>query len=295
MLVKPKAKNARAKRFLTNREPKIIENPKTPLFIRGSATSQVILDTLKDLYSLRKPDALNFSKKNEIHPFEDETSLEFLSRKNDASLFALGMHSKKRPHNLVLGRLFDHHILDMIELGVENSVPMREFKTQACAMGMKPLMVFNGEAFNQNEELVRLKSILLDFFRGEVADMVSLKGLEHVITVTASGAEDLVYFRVYTVALKKSGTRQPRVELEEMGPSLDLRVRRVREPSDDMWKQATRVPKEVGVKKTKNISRDGLGDQYGRIHLGKQDINKIQTRKVKALKKNRDPKAMDLD
>ncbi|KAJ1995793.1 rRNA-binding ribosome biosynthesis protein rpf2, partial [Coemansia thaxteri] len=82
----------------------------------------------------------------------------------------------------------------------------------------------------------------------------------------------------------------PRVELEEMGPSLDLRVRRVRAPTDDMWKQAIKTPKELNVVKTKNISRDGLGDKYGRIHMGKQEIGKIQTRKVKALKKHLDAK-----
>ncbi|KAJ2113283.1 rRNA-binding ribosome biosynthesis protein rpf2, partial [Coemansia sp. RSA 922] len=119
MLLKPKAKNARAKRFLVNRDPKIVENGKTALFVRGSTTSQVILDTLKDLYSLRKPDAINFTKKNEIHPFDSETSIEFFARKNDSSLFAVGMHSKKRPHNLILGRTFNYSILDMIELGVE--------------------------------------------------------------------------------------------------------------------------------------------------------------------------------
>ncbi|ORX70264.1 Brix-domain-containing protein [Linderina pennispora] len=293
MLLQPKAKNARSKRFLTNRAPKVVENAKTAIFVRGSTTSQVILDTLKDLYALKKPEAINFTKKNEMHPFDDETGIEFFARKNDSSLFAVGMHSKKRPHNLILGRTFNFQIMDMIELGVERCTPMREFRTQACAIGMKPLMVFNGEAFGTDPQLVRLKSILLDFFRGEDADMVSLKGLEYVITVTAgpagaNGETGLVFFRAYTTQLKKSGVRQPRVELEEMGPALDLRVRRVRQPAEDMWKQACKVPKELKQVKVKNISRDGLGDKYGRIHLGKQDINKIQTRKVKALKKKLD-------
>ena len=50
--------------------------------------------------------------------------MEFLSQKNDASLFAFGTHSKKRPHNLVFGRLFDHHILDMVETGVAGAWPL---------------------------------------------------------------------------------------------------------------------------------------------------------------------------
>ncbi|KAJ1735035.1 rRNA-binding ribosome biosynthesis protein rpf2 [Coemansia biformis] len=293
MLQKPKAKNARSKRFLVNREPKVVENAKSAIIVRGSSTSQVILDTLKDLYALRKPNAVNFTKKNEIHPFDDETGVEFFSRKNDCSLFAVGMHSKKRPHNLILGRTFNYQLLDMIEMGVEKCATMKDIGAQSCAIGARPLMIFNGESFAQDEKMILLKNLLLDFFRGEEADRLSLKGLEYVITVTTgppgpNGEPGLVFLRTYTVDLKKSGVRQPRVELALMGPSLDLRIRRIRFPADDMWKQAIRVPKEIKETKVKNISRDGLGDKYGRVHMGKQDISKLQTRKVKALRKRLD-------
>lgn len=51
-------------------------------------------------------------------------------------------------------------------------------------------------------------------------------------------------------------------------------------------KEACRKPRELKVTKKKNISTDGLGTTHGRIHMGKQDISKLQTRKLKGLKKS---------
>jgi ribosome production factor 2 len=39
------------------------------------------------------------------------------------------------------------------------------------------------------------------------------------------------------------------------------------------------------VKKVKNISKDTFGTQHGQIHIPKQNIDKLQTRKMKGLKK----------
>lgn len=50
-------------------------------------------------------------------------------------------------------------------------------------------------------------------------------------------------------------------------------------------KEACKKPKELKPVKKKNISTDALGNTHGRIHLGKQRIDKIQTRKMKGLKK----------
>ena len=49
------------------------------------------------------------------------------------------------------------------------------------------------------------------------------------------------------VLLKKSGSRTPRVELDEMGPSLDLVIRRTKLASDDLYKRSMRVPKAAKV------------------------------------------------
>ena len=113
---------------MDKRAPKLIENPKQALFIRASTASQQTQSILQDLFLLKKPDATNFSKKNVIHPFEDSSSLEFFSEKQDASLFVVASHSKKRPNNLTFIRTFDFKVLDMLEIGVTNYVGCKEFK-----------------------------------------------------------------------------------------------------------------------------------------------------------------------
>lgn len=47
--------------------------------------------------------------------------------------------------------------------------------------------------------------------------------------------------------LKKSGSRNPRIELEEIGPSIDFKLRRVKLASEDLFKLACRKPKELKV------------------------------------------------
>ena len=42
------------------------------------------------------------------------------------------------------------------------------------------------------------------------------------------------------------------------------------------------------AKQKKNVETDIVGDKIGRIHLGRQDLNELQTRKMKGLKRDRD-------
>lgn len=69
------------------------------------------------------------------------------------------------------------------------------------------------------------------------------------------------------------------------GPRVDFTLRRSKLPDEDLMKEACRKPKELKTTKKKNMSTDGLGNTQGRIHMGKQKIDKLQTRKMKGLKK----------
>lgn len=46
------------------------------------------------------------------------------------------------------------------------------------------------------------------------------------------------------------------------------------------------------AKPKKNVETDVVGDKIGQIHLGRQDLNELQTRKMKGLKRGRD---LDID
>jgi ribosome production factor 2 len=81
---------------------------------------------------LKKPDGIPFSKANlNLHPFEDATALEFWSQKNDAAFIVMGSHSKKRPNNLTLARMFDHQVLDMLEVGVDMVQTIADVKVRS--------------------------------------------------------------------------------------------------------------------------------------------------------------------
>lgn len=80
-LEKPKSKAHQ--RFLENRDPKLIENDKKCLFLRGGNTSELTTKVMKMLFQFKKQTGVQFHQKNMLRPFEDPSSLEFFSSKND--------------------------------------------------------------------------------------------------------------------------------------------------------------------------------------------------------------------
>ena len=282
-----KPKTRRGKRILEKSQPQIIENTKKLLVLKGNKTSDVVNSVLRDIAMLSKPQCKVFSRNNDVLPFEDVGSLEYFGTRNDCSLIAFGSHNKKRPNNLVLGRLYDEHVLDLYEFGVEECISIqdasrnsRDHRTKA--VGSKPMMVFIGEQWESDFKYAKVQNLLLDTFRGVKVEKLNLKALDHVIACTV--ADDTIFIRVYTIRFKKSGSKVPQVELGHMGPFWNLSLRRTQLASDDLWNLACKQPKQARIKKTKNISETVVGDKVGRIHMDRQDLSKMAVRKVSALR-----------
>ena len=190
-MVLKKAKTNLGKRALMKKAPKLVETEgKMCVMLHGGKSSQVLKNLITDLSVLKKGECHKMTRKNDgIRPFEGggETSLEFFAQKADAGAFVLGTHQKKRPDCLTVGRFFDYHLFDMVELLVRNYKPMDSFGSvgNGAVLGSKPCMVFLGDRFETEPALRMAKNVLMDIFRGKPATRINLKGVDRVIICTA--------------------------------------------------------------------------------------------------------------
>ena len=123
-----------------------------------------------------------------------------------------------------------------------------------------------------------------------------------MIALSAGEVEDLnndkvlplVHFRVYKLKSYKSG--QNYQELNWMKLVLVLILKLVEELLLlQMLKKKLLKPKQLEAKVKKNVTTDFMGDKVAQIHVGKQDLSKLQTRKMKGLKEKYDQESEEED
>lgn len=212
----------------------------------------------------------------------------------------------------------------MLELLVvqDTARTLGQFKGQKCDVGIKPLLSFSGAQFESPtpNEYTLAKSMFVDFFRGAETQKIDVSGLQLLISFFAGedgpeGEPAQIHMRCWKIVTKRSGQKVPRVEVEEIGPRIDFRVGRIKEADATMRKEAMKRAKGSEVfptpfmvlscsfvhipidllltlprsqaKPKKNVETDVVGDKMGRIHLGRQDLDELQTRKMKGLKRSR--------
>ena len=288
-------KTKRARRKLAELQPKVIENTKSLLCIKGNKTSEIITECLNDFALLHKPYSKQLLKHNNIQPFNDSSSLEFLGKKNDSSLIVFGQHTKKKPHTVILSRLFDYTIFDMIELQIDTShyISINEFsqlkkRVATVRIGSSPLLLFQGDLWQSNDQLSHLRPILVDFLHGDTIDKINLSALDHIIVCVAmvsNNGQPTVAIRHYGILMKKSGNKYPRIELDEVGPRMNLIIKQYKSPDTQQFTAAMQSVKSLNNTLPKNIEAGTMGDKLGRIHIENQAIDTMALFKQKGLRK----------
>jgi ribosome production factor 2 len=297
VLAGKKPAKARIQRYLKSVEPQLKEVAKSALLLKGTRCSQAMGTVLKDMRAMQAPHAKMLTKKNQIVAFDTEgqQSLEFLATKNDCALFALASTNKKRPNNLVLGRTFDRQVLDMVEIGVLRYKSIQDYggAVPKKRIGSKPMMLFLGDIWEQDPNCQKMQNLLIDFYRGDLVDKLVASGLDHVMTFVASHHPKtnklVVHQSTYFCKLKKdpnnSASKTPVPYLMPCGPDMTMMIRRTQFASPDLWKASLKQPQALKKKKVKNHSTNIFGETIGRLHLAKQDVDKMGGRKSKALRR----------
>lgn len=308
-------KNPTTKRALKKYEPKVVENSKTILFLRGASANTVVTDALSDLMEVTKPYCKKLKKKNAFLPFEGREHLEFLGFKNDCSLFCFGSNNKKRPNNVTIGRQFDFHVLDMVELGILAADRLDMSSTngiEAGSIGGKPFFVFDGTEFATDPSFVRLKSLLIDLFRGNNDVEINLDGCDRVLyfSLRSANGEDacvppstdcyggkppaergnsVLVMRQYAVnkPSTESGVSKSlkNIDLYDIGPNFDFEIRRISFATPQEYRVACKLPRETiaTLRSTAdNVQTDGMNNLRGQLHVGKQNIDGLNLRRFKA-------------
>ena len=275
---------------MEKRAPKVQENPKKAIIMKGRKSSETMNNLLRDLQLLKGRERVQMliRKTHDFIAMDDPSLIENQSVKYDCSLFAVGSHQKKRPDNLVLGRVFDGHILDMFELAVTEFRGTEEFEApKHIHADMKPILLFQGEFFETNDTLKRLKSLLigkydlllflnrsfflLDFFHNNDLQEANIQELKRVMVFTCRGEKDPIEFRhLESDDITEAKVQMKTVPFREVGPSFNMKLRRDKMASIDLFKEACRQPKTQNFDKKradKNKFTTVLGEKKGKVFL----------------------------
>ncbi|OMJ90388.1 hypothetical protein SteCoe_7307 [Stentor coeruleus] len=248
-------------------EGELIETlPKVSVIMKGTKASPEIAAALIMLHKFRLPDSLLLSKRHEnLFPFENSEVVEsFLSPKG-ASLYVIGSNSKKRPSNLIFGRLFDEQTLDLVEFHLTD---YEELPSKSVFHpGQHPILMFQGEGFETDYTLARVKNIFLDFFGGRALTKVDTRGIDKLITFTVT-QDQKIHFRCYQLP-----------EVKEIFCKFTLTLRRSRIADPEKFKEACKDPKLM--RKKKNIKTNALKEKRGQVHVQQQEISTIALKKRK--------------
>lgn len=286
---KRKAKTLKGRKFLKRKEPQLIEGPRNTLFLRGTKTSETVSKLMHELYIFKKSQSLALSKRYDFKPFESASLLENLCTKNIAPLFMFGSNSKKKPDNLIVGRVFNSEILDMVEFGIQEFKSREELtKSVEIPINSRPCLIFQGDLFEYDAIYIRMKNLFQDFFvEGITLREIDIsKGLNFAIVFSAN--EERLSINTYEINLNKAKLEEPStpefINLKEIGPSCELKLRRHKFAPDDAFKLACKHPK-LDKKKVKNITTNNIGDKKGKVWVDNNDISTLSIKRIKKKRK----------
>jgi ribosome production factor 2 len=184
--------------------------------------------------------------------------------------------SKKRPDNLVFGRLYNHVVLDIFEAQVTAIEGNPELAFKNIDTTQRPVLLVFGDIFETKPELGRVRNFFNDLFgsNNQKKKIDVENSLNFVVTLT--GYENQTFelaFHRYNKQLNK---------LDNLGVKLSMKLGRAQIAADDIFKEACKQPKlekKTALRKVSEKSK--VGEHLARVHVKQQDLKTLRLKKIK--------------
>ncbi|KAF0988087.1 hypothetical protein HZS_1352 [Henneguya salminicola] len=216
--------------------------------------------------------------------------------KYDFHQFIIGSHSKKRPNNIVIGRIYNGEILDMYEFGLKNYIPIHNNNRNLCEIGQKSCHFFAGHEFQYDPNYIAIKNIFvgneylnltLDLWAPVSCKNIILSNLKHSSLYSVDSINNLINMRGYKIISDEAmNNHESNTSFECIGPCVDFELRRLCLPNQKIFRSACKTISKIDQKKrVKNIGYDDTGAKLASVHVGKQNLKKLKISRPKALKR----------
>jgi hypothetical protein len=94
----------------------------------------------------------------------------------------------------------------MFEFGInpETKKSLEDFQGEKKGLGSKPLLLFNGDQWANDNTYKSIQNLFVDFFRGDKTSKLCMKGVDHTISFTI--VEGKIHLRTYGIRYQKSSS-----------------------------------------------------------------------------------------
>ncbi|CCF72658.1 RPF2, ribosome production factor 2 [Babesia microti strain RI] len=281
-----------------------VEGPKNILLFKAPKCSNSGRQLLRDFRILKRHNSVFQTHMTQHMNGKHQTVKDeaiHLARNYKCGLYCIASSSKKKPLGLEIGRVFNKLSLESVKFKVLDYVPIDAFRRAYTHRNISEtsdyavsLVIAQGSFFS-NGSMKQAKEILTDFFHSYNDGKIYLEGVEQAIIIS-SKEPDLIYIRRYKIGLTcGTGADSPKVQLYEMGPSIDLQLTDSCIPDPELMKKAMETNKKIHItpgigvdkkiiKRGKNAKTTIMANTVGKVYVPPQNFDQIYTPHAKLRK-----------
>ncbi|EEQ81586.1 hypothetical protein NCER_101927 [Vairimorpha ceranae BRL01] len=209
---------------------------------------------IQNIFTKIRANSIILNRERLTDPFKQYNLIEKILKTHEAKLFITFTSS-----HIILGRSFNNEIIDMLKFKIKHYE--KSFKgTVSAELNMKYTILL----ININDK--RIENLFIDLLNMK-SSKICLQNIKYTWVITnIKGIFIIKYCRI----LENN-------DLEDVGPCFELELEDKYHCTEETYK------KSLGKieKKNKSITKNQFNDEIGILHIDKQDLREIKTRKYK--------------